>query len=145
MEDWLTTISSISSILGFIITIFLFIEARKIRGSFIRRARLPELSKELARTTSEVSKHLKSWGVDKAPALETFSKVKALLENIEPKLPTNERKKISIYLSQLKPRKYFLIKVNISKMSEDDVWKLYTDLSGLVTSLEQIIKDSNWD
>ncbi|MBD9429513.1 hypothetical protein IB257_06165 [Achromobacter sp. ACM03] len=145
MQDWLTNISSISSILGLIITVFLFIEARKIRGSFIRRARLPELNKELAKMTSEVSKHLKNWGVDKAPALESFSKVKALLENIEPKLPTEERKKVLIFLSRLEPRKYFFIKANIAQMSEDSVWNLYTDLSGLVTSLEQIIKDSKWD
>lgn len=145
MQDWLTSISSISSIIGLIITVFLFIEARKIRGSFIRRARLPELNRELAKMTSEVSKNLKNWGVDKTPALESFSKVKALLENIEPKLPTEERKKVLLWLSRLEPRKYLFIKANIAQMSENSVWNLYADLSGLVTSLEQTIKDSKWD
>lgn len=137
MEDWLTTISSISSIIGLIITVFLFIEARKIRAAFIRRARLPELNNDLAKMTSEVSKHLKNWHADKAPALESFSKVKALLENIKSKLPTEERKKVLSLLSKIE-------RADISIMSENSVWYLYADLSGLVTSMEQIIKDSKW-
>lgn len=137
MEDWLTTTSSISSIIGLIITIFLFIEARKIRAAFIRRARLPELNHDLAKMTSEVSKNLKNWNTDKAPALESFSKVKALLENIKSKLPAEEKKKVSSLLSKIE-------RANISTMTDNSVWLLYAELSGLVTSIEQIIKDSKW-
>lgn len=148
MPDWLTDINklgSICSILGLIVTVFLFIEARAIRISFLRRARLPEINKELAKATSQVSQHLKSWDKDKKPALESFSNVKALLENIEPKLPSEEKKKVLMYLSRLQPRKYLVIKSRIADLSEDSAWELYTELSGLVTALEQLAKDSKWD
>lgn len=148
MPDWLTDINklgSISSVIGLIVTVFLFIEARAIRNSFLRRARLPELNKELARATSQVSQHLKSWDEDKKPALESLSNVKALLENMKPKLPSDERKKVVAYLSRLQPTKYFVLKTRITELSEDSAWELYTELSGLVTSLEQLAKDSKWD
>lgn len=148
MPDWLTDlnkIGSISSVLGLVVTVFLFIEARKIRNSFIRRARLPEINKELAKATSKVSEQLKNWGADKTPALEAFSNVKALLENIKPKLPTEEKKKVGEYLNRLQPKKYLVVKTSISELGEEAAWELYTELSGLVTSLQQLAKDSKWD
>ncbi|WP_038912772.1 hypothetical protein [Dickeya zeae] len=148
MSDWLTDINklgSISSIAGLIVTVFLFLEARKIRNSFLRRARLPEVNKELAKVTSEISESLKKWDADKKPALETFSKVKALLENISPKLPSDEKRKVENYLNRLQPKKYFIIKRSISELNEDSAWELYTELSGLITSLQQLAKDSKWD
>lgn len=148
MPEWLTDlnkIGSISSILGLVVTVFLFIEARKIRNSFLRRARLPEINKELAKLTSNVSDQLKKWGGDKTPALEAFSKVKALLENIKPKLPPEEKRKVGDYINRLQPKKYLVIKTSLSELSEDSAWELYTELSGLVTSLQQLAKDSKWD
>lgn len=148
MPDWLTDmnkIGSISSIIGLIVTIFLFIEARKIRNSFLRRARLPEVNRELARLTSNISEHLKNWMADKKPALETFSNVQALLENVRPKLPSAEKRKVEGYLTRLRPKKYLVIRVSISDLSEDSAWERYTELSGLVTSLQQLAKDSKWD
>lgn len=148
MPEWLTDlnkIGSISSILGLVVTAFLFIEARKIKNSFLRRARLPEINKELNKVTSNVSNHLKNWDADKTPALEAFSNVKALLENIKPKLPAEEKRKVGAYLERLQPKKYLIIKTSISELNEEAAWELYTELSGLVTSLQQLAKDSKWD
>lgn len=148
MPEWLTDlnkIGSISSILGLVVTFFLFIEARKIRNSFLRRARLPEINRELAKVTSNVSDQLKKWDADKTPALEAFANVKALLENIKQKLPSEEKRKVEAYLNRLQPKKYLIIKISISELGEDAAWELYTELSGLVRSLQQLAKDSKWD
>ena len=148
MPEWLTDlnkIGSISSIIGLIVTIFLFVEARKIRDSFLRKARLPEINKELLKVASKVSGQLKNWGTDRIPALEAFSNVKALLENIKPKLPSKERKEVGDYLKQLQPKKYLFIRSSISELDEDTAWELYAELSGLVTTLQQLANDSKWD
>ena len=148
MPDWLTNlnnIGSISSIVGLIATIFLFVEARKIKNSFLRKARLPEVTRDLKKSTSKLSDHLKEWGTDKNPAVEEFSKVKALLENIKSKLPPEEQKKVGNYLVRLCPKKYFFIASPLSKLNEDDAWERYTELSGLVVALQQLAKDSKWD
>lgn len=57
MPEWLqniNTFGSAASIIGLIVTIFLFVEARSIRKSFLRRARLPELNKDLAKAASKI-------------------------------------------------------------------------------------------
>lgn len=102
MPEWLSdinTFGSAASIIGLIVTIFLFIEARSIRKSFLRRARLPELNKDLAKAASEISVHIKAWESNKEPALEKFSHAKALLENIRKKLPEDERRMVEKYLT----------------------------------------------
>lgn len=145
LPQWVIDVSSVSSIVGLIITIFLFSEARTIRKAFLRRARLPTITKEVAKATSDISSRLKDWSKNRQPTLEMFAKVKGLLENIKPKLPTEEQKKINEFLRKLQPRKYMVFKSSISEITEDKAWNLYTDLNAVVTSLQQLVKDSQWD
>jgi|AntDeeMinimDraft_4_1070355.scaffolds.fasta_scaffold05561_4 hypothetical protein len=148
MPEWLTDlnkIGSVSSILGLVVTLFLLYEARKIRNSFLRRARLPEVNRDLLKSTSQLSDNLKNWSADKNPSLETFSTIKALLENIREKLPSDEKRKVDEYLSNLHSKKWWFINGPLSELTEDEAWSRYTDLSGLVTSLQQLAKDSKWD
>lgn len=147
MPEWISdtnTIGSAASIIGLIVTIFLFIEARSIRKSFLRRARLPELNKDLAKATSEISVHIKSWESNKEPALERFSHAKALLENIKKKLPEDERRMVEEYLNQLQPKGLLSKKREISDLNRDEAFKLYSGLHGLVTSLRELAKDNAW-
>ncbi|MCG7537287.1 hypothetical protein [Pseudoalteromonas sp. OOF1S-7] len=148
MPNWPTDINqigSISSIIGLIVTVFLFFEARSIKNSFIRRARLPEVNRELLKFTSQLSERLKNWESQKTEAIETFSQIKALLQNIKPKLPSEEKRKVDEYLQKLHPKRYLIIEGSLSDLTEDDAWDRYTELSGLVTTLQQLAKDSKWD
>lgn len=145
LPQWLTDIGSVSSVIGLFVTIFLFIEARKIRNSFLRRARLPTVTRELSKITSQISKSLKNWDQDKSLALEKFAKVKGLISNIKKKLPSEEQKQINEFLSKLQPTKYFIFQSSISDINLDMAWNLYTDLNTVVTTLEQLIEDSKWD
>lgn len=141
----MSDIGTISSFIGLFVTIFLLIEAQKIRKSFLRRARLPTITRELSKTTSDISTSLKVWSKDKNSALEQFAKIKGLLENIKQKLPSEEKKQINGLLNKLQPKRYWLFKSNISELTEDMAWDLYTDLNTVVTSLKQLVKDSKWD
>lgn len=141
----LSDYGNISSIVGLVVTVFLFFEARKIRQSFLRRARLPEITRELTRNTSSLSNALKDWPIDSTPALEIFAKVKGLLENVRPKIPKEEQKHITALLKKLQPRKNLFFKSKLTELSEDSAWDLYADLNTVVTSLEQLTKDSKWD
>lgn len=148
MPEWLSDINifgSVDSIIALIVTIFLFIEARSIRKSFLRTARLPELNKDLAKAASEISVHIKTWESNKEPALEKFSHAKALLENIRKKLPEDERRMVEKYLTQLQPRRLLFKKREISDLDRDEAFKLYSELNGLVTSLRELAKDNKWN
>tara|TARA_B100001063_G_C16748468_1_gene548896 strand:+ start:971 stop:1417 length:447 start_codon:yes stop_codon:yes gene_type:complete len=148
MPEWLSDINiigSAASIIGLTVTIFLFIEARSIRKSFLRTARLPELNKDLAKATSEISSHIKTWENNKEPALEKFLHAKALLENVKKKLPQNERRMVERYLNLLQPKRSLLKKREISCLDRDEAFKLYSELNGLVTSLRELDKDNTWN
>lgn len=145
IPQWMIDISTVSSIIGLIVTIFLFFEARTIRKSFLRRARLPAITKDLSKATSDISSSLKSWSTDKKPTLEMFATVRGLLENIKAKLPNEEQKNINGFLRKLQPRKYMVLKSSLSEITEDKAWNLYADLNTVVTRLQQLVKDSKWD
>ena len=148
MPEWLqniNTFGSAASIIGLIVTIFLFVEARSIRKSFLRRARLPELNKDLAKAASEISVHIKTWEGDNEPALEKFLHAKALLENIKKKLPDDERKMVERYLNRLQPKGLLFKKREISDLNREEAFQLYSELNGLVTSLRELAKDNTWN
>lgn len=145
LPQWVSDAGTIGSLIGLIISIILLLEARKIRQSFLRRARLQPITRELKKATSEIAKTMKNWPKDKTPALEQFAIVKGLLENIRPKLPNEEKQNINHVLSKLQPKKFLLFQSTLSELSEDTAWDIYTDLNTIVTSLDQLAKDSKWD
>ncbi len=143
--SWMSDLAIISSIIGLGLSVFLFIEARKIKNSFLRRARLPEVLKELSQSNNKISKNLKNWDTESREGIEQFSIVRELLENLLLKLPDIEKKKVSAFIRTLETRKFWIIKKPIMQVTNDQAWELYTGLSGLITSLKQLQKDSKWD
>jgi len=141
----LSDIGSYSSIIGLVVTAFLFFEARKIRNSFLRRARLPDVLIELREANKKISKHLKNWSSESGEGFNQFVITKALIENIKPKPQEPERKKCFDYIKKLQTHNLSLCKQEISADCEDRAWELYSDLSGLITTLNHLNKDSNWD
>lgn len=142
---WLSDVGSISSIVGVIVTFFLFWEARKIRNSFLRRARLPEVIKDLTDANKKISKHLKDWNDESREGVHQLLIAKELIESLKPKLPESERKKCAAYVQKLQTRRLIFFKSEISMVNTEKAWELYSGLSGLITMLEQLQKDSKWD
>lgn len=148
MLKWIAdinTIASVASIIGLLITIFLFVEAREIKKTFIIRARIPETNKELAKAASEISVFLKTWDTDKESAIEKFFHVKALLENVKKKLPIDERSKVEGYIKMLQDKRSLFRKNDISNLNRDEAFKLYSNLKGLITTLRELAKDNTWN
>ncbi|MCF7480068.1 hypothetical protein L3V32_25745 [Vibrio sp. J2-4] len=143
--QWFVDIATLITVIGFFLTLWLLYEARHIRNSFLRRARLPQVTKELKGVSKALSSNLKSWGTQKEDARKQLSISRALLENLIPKLPNEEQKKCKAFVKQLKPRKWLIIKDSLSSVDEDKAWELYTELSAITTMLIQLEKDSKWD
>lgn len=143
--QWFVDIATLTTVIGFFLTLWLLYEARHIRNSFLRRARLPQVTKELKAVSKALSSHLKSWSTQKEDARNQLSISRALLENLIPKLPNEEQKKCKTFVKQLKPRKWLIIKDSLSSVDEDQAWELYTELSAITTMLIQLEKDSKWD
>lgn len=104
LPNWLQDFETILSIVGFIITAFLLFEAKKIRSSFLRRARIPEMIDELKSTSQIMSKSINNWNKQKRSFIEQALIAKGILENLKEKLVNSEKKKVNIFLSKLKPK-----------------------------------------
>lgn len=143
--QWFIDLSTFSSFIGLIVTAFLFYEAKQIRKSFLRRARLPEITRKLGNISKKISNGLKEWDTSQNFVNEQYSIVRGLLENIAPKLPNDEKVQMLEFINKLKKRTNFFWSESRLIENEDQGWKLYTDLSRIVTRLEQLQKDSKWD
>ncbi len=102
LPQWIQNLAAFSSIIGLGLTMWLLIEAKKIRNSFIRRARLPEVIKELSQTNSKISKQLKNWSSEEREGIEQFTIAKELLESLQQNFPRQKRKKLLHILKGLK-------------------------------------------
>ena len=142
---WFTNVASASSVLALLVTGYVLWEVRRIRSSFLRRARLPEVTTKLAKATSDLSKNLATWTVSEKPALKNFADARGLLQNLAPKLPSGEQKMVTAFLNRLQPMTVLIVRAKLSDIDEEKAWALYTDLSTVVTRLEQLIKDSKWE
>jgi len=140
--QWIVDIATVMTMLGFFLTLWLLYEARHIRNSFLRRARLPQITKELGKASAHLSSHLQKWDSEEREAIKQLFITRALLENLLSKLPEKEHKKCAVFVKKLKRKKWGVIDI---KFSEDDVWNLYSELSALTTMLIQLEKDSKWD
>ena len=135
LPAWITDTASIVSIIGFIVTCFLFIEARKIRESFLRKVRIPEIVNDLERIFSDLSSDLKSYSDNRRSAHEKIMRATALLESILPKLSSNDTEKINLFITNSRQS------INESP-NEDCFWTVYSELSGVITYLQQLAKDT---
>ena len=73
-------------------------EARKIRESFLRKVRIPEIVNDLDRIFTDLSADLKSYAENKRSAHEKIMRATALLESIVPKLSNNDTEKINLFI-----------------------------------------------
>ena len=143
--QWFIDLATLTTVVGFFFTIWLLFEAKKIRNSFLRRARLPQITKKLSEVSKSLSSHLKNWTNEEREAIQQLSISRALLENVLPKLPEQEQKKCNAYIKKLTPKKWIFFNRDLPVLTEDSAWNLYTELSALTTTLIELEKDSKWD
>lgn len=151
LPPWIVDVASVSSIAGLAIAILLLIEAKKIRKSFLRRARLPEVNTDLNKKSKIIFSSLKAWDlgenidVEKNTVNEQYAITRGLLENISTKLPEEERSEVLKFINSLRKRRYLFWWGTLIIADKEEGWKLYTELSRIITRLDQLQKDFRWD
>lgn len=133
----LSKISSVFSILGFFVTCFLLWEARKIRNSFLKKARVPEIAEDLDKVAKELFVHLENFKNESRNINEKVQKSVGLLESVLPKINEGEKEKIDDFIK--------ISKILDNDFTEDNCWNVYSKLSGLVAYLKELAKDTRWD
>ena len=103
-----------------------------------KRARIPEIVSDLENIAKEFFEHLKSFETERRNVQEKTEKAVGLLEGVIPKMDDGQKKKIEEFILASRG-------LHGANFNEDDCWKVYSQLSGLVAYLQQIEKDTKWD
>lgn len=152
MEPWysvshvwnaVTVISTIFSIIGFGITIYVAMNTRVIKRTFVNKMRLPQLHKELTFRVHNSYNFLKNYKDEEKNFRHELYLIKALVDNLIPKLNEYDAKKATSLANDLVCKKWYKIK-SIDKVeikSEEHAFELHSRISGLNSSLGQIVKD----
>ncbi len=145
-SQWVIDLSTICSISGLIVSIYVLYDLQKIKQSFLRKARLPDAYKSLTTINTSLSKSIKNWESNPNEVLEDLAKIRAILGNIHSKLSGEECKQSAKKLMvKLDSGKGFLHKNNLRNLTNNEMWDIYTELQKVIESFNQLIKDNQWD
>jgi hypothetical protein len=144
LPNWLNYIAAACSIIGAGLALLVYFEVRGIRKSYLRRARLPELVRDLGKASSTLSKALKNWPCERRLGVNQIHIAVNLLRNAGGKVPEGERKRIHAAITKLCERRLFRMEP-VNDATLDQAWSYYNELSAVITVLEQLVKDTKWD
>lgn len=130
-------------IIGFAITFYVLIEIRSIKKSFLTRARLPELIRDLERAGSTLNSNLDKWPGKKNEARSQVKIAATLLHSASQLVPKFERNAaLTLEAKFIRAAQTF----DERKFDfPEPVWDLYSDMQSMITSLKQISKNLKWE
>ncbi|MGU9887367.1 hypothetical protein [Serratia marcescens] len=144
--SWIIDISTAMTILGFILTVIVFYKVRYIKKSFMNRARLPDIYKNITIKTSSISRLIPDWNNSKNKINEELTTCIALLEVLMTRTPPELKQIIRELLSKLIKKKGFFERKSMIVIENPDMaWEIYRDLSRVSTYLENIVEDLKWE
>ena len=144
LPSWLNYTSAVSSIIGLAVSVFVLYEAKQIRQSFMRRARLPEIAADVGKVSSNLLKSLKDWPKEQRLGIAQIHIAVGLLRNAANKVPDSDQKRINQAIAKLCKRKFFRMEP-VNDATVEEAWAFYYELSSINTLLEQLVKDTKWD
>jgi hypothetical protein len=138
VSDDFTAIVNVISVIGFFITIFVWISVYQIKSQYTSRIRVPELKGKLVAHTSQIGEFLNDYTNNKNQILLELSTIEPILKAIKKRLGWNERSKVNETIKMVnKLQKNFA-------SNEEEVRLIYNHLHGINSELEQWEIDKNW-
>ncbi len=99
--EYVTAIGIIASILSLIISFFVLINVRRIRRSYLFRARVPELIEKLSNTASSISEQLNYFDGMTVNISKTLGDAEVNLKSLKSKVKGELNKDVKLLLSQI--------------------------------------------
>lgn len=132
------SIFDIFTLLGFLITCFVLADIKKLKKSFGRKARVPEIVKDLEKIFSDIKKSLSTFKSDNKPTYQKIYEARGLITSIRNHLTQTEESLIVAFLD-------LTARPDDFKESEDACWDIYSKLSEIIANIKQLEKDIKWN
>lgn len=144
--DIASDLSIFMSVISLAISIFLFIEARKIYKLFIGKARIPEIIKSLEKIYPDISDKTEDFSNNREYIFRSFLSAKSIVENLEEKLTKDlQRKKCREFLLIFRTKNNLFFHRNKTEFTLEESLIILRELSALVVTLSELEKDLKWN
>lgn len=146
MDDFfksLTDVSSVLSVVGFVITLWIAYQTTKIRKENHIRTRIPQISAELGKEVEEFFAALGEYkeGAGYSGLHTILMKIQGKLINLKRKLQAEELKQVKAIIAMIEPRPLFSTNTPVHELPLTSLWAISSKLNLLVTMLKQSAKD----
>lgn len=146
VPNWLSSVADVLSLVGFGLTVWVLIVTRSLKRTFALRARTPELRKSLEGSAKKLPALLSEWPQSKNETLVLLASARAVLENLSEKLPRSERGAVDRLIGEMHGRRAGMFaSMATANYTDDQIWKIFAGLQGVIASLEQREKDASWE
>jgi hypothetical protein len=137
-RDLLSDIGTVSSIIGLLLTVIVFINIRKIKNFYLFRARVPELIDKLSVHSSNIA----SYQYESSDSLQNIplelAKAEVVLQSLEKKLKGQTRISVQELLKIVR-------EFDVSNNTRDDLWNIYVGMMKVIEQIKDIQEDLRWE
>jgi hypothetical protein len=137
-SDEFSAIGSLLSIAGFILSLVVLWNVRKLRNAYRLRARGPSLIRELSRTASNLNKFLNEFADSLPQVKEEMARVSVRLRSIRRNVSREQRRSINNALR-------YIDQCEITVQNEESVRTVYIEIIKVIEELKDYQKDLDWE
>ena len=143
IPQWIQDVNTGLSLLGFAITLYVLFEVKFIKNTFLSRARLPELIRDLTKAGSTLNGHLGEWPAQRNEALCQIKVAASLLKSASAMVPKTEKQELLQTHKKLTGAAQSF--ASGKDISTDLICDLYSDIQSSIASMTQISKNNRWE
>lgn len=137
-SETFSVLVNVSSVVSFLLTIWVLINVRNIKRNYTFTARAPELVKELSKRTSNILNYRSDFNHNLLEIDRELVRVLVTLDSLEKKVNRSFRK--SIVEAKRTIRNY-----SLSNKDKDGLFGVYLTLVRVVSEIEELQKDRTWE
>lgn len=133
------------SLIGFAITVWVLLETRSLKKTFLAKARTPEIKQSFEKARKSLQSNLGSgkWPEQRHLVFEDLIKIRSGISNAIQMLPSD--KSTRLLHNKLKGKRVILLKrLTITTFNLDETWEVHAELSGVIAYLEQLERNLRW-
>jgi len=134
----LTDIGSVASILGFLLTILIFLTLRSIRRFYVFTARVPELLKKLINHARKISEYQKEFSNSQQEIELELAEAEVVLNSLKKKVSRQTKSAVNGTLKTVKT-------YNNSSNDSKSLWAVYVEMQKLITEIQELQSDLKWE
>ncbi len=134
----LGNIGGVASILGFFLTIYVFLTIRAIKRNYLFRARVPILQKKLQKHASSISSMMHSYSDSKNIIMKELSLAEVNSLSLQSKTKGKMKSSLKALVSDIRYYKK-------SGGSKEDLRKIYLSLNMVIQEIANYRDDDKWE